>query len=309
MGRAILILLASGLLQGALAGGLPVRILPVGDSITHGWYSGIGTNALNSYRRELKNLLIADGHSVDFVGSLADGDFPDNQHDGHDGWHADHDTKTNRILGHVAGWMAATEADIVLLHIGTNDLNGNDTGTVAEVSAVIDEIQTANSHATVVLALIIGVKGDLSLQAAISTFNSNLNSMAHARISGGDDLLVVDMGNGAGIDYGSPDMNDRLHPSQLGYDKMATNWYPAVVQAIKHQTPPPLRIGSVAVSGSTILLGIDNLSTGKQTVIEQTESLAAPAWSNAATFMPETTHTNWTLPIESTGAYYRIVLP
>ena len=305
MGKVIAILLASSLLKATYAGG-PLRILPVGDSITHGWYSGIGTNALNSYRKELKNLLVANGYVIDFMGSLADGDFPDNQHDGHDGWFADHDTKS--ILDHVAGWVETTEADIILLHIGTNDLNGNGTGTVAEVSAVIDEIQTANSNATVVLALIIGVKNDPSLQATISTFNSNLNTMAHARISNGDNLLVVDMENGAGIDYGSPDMKDRLHPSQLGYDKMATNWYPVVVQAIARQSPP-LRIGSVAVSESMILLGIDNLATGKQTVIEQTGSLANPAWSNSATFTPSTTHTNWMLPIGSTNAFYRIVIP
>ena len=302
------ILMGMVFLQGALAENTPLRILPVGDSITHGWYSGIGSNPLNSYRKELKSLLTGNGHEVDFVGNLTNGDFPDNQHEGHDGWHASLNATTNDILGQISGWMAATDAAIVLLHIGTNDLNGNDTGTVAEVSAILDEIQTANSNATVVLARIIGVKNDPSLQTAISSFNSNLNTMAQARIAAGEDIIVIDMENGAGIDYESSDMKDRLHPSQIGYDKMATHWYPAVIQAIARQTPPP-RFSSVTVSGNSIALSIDNLVAGRQTVIEQSGSLTTPVWSNAAAFVPSTTHTNWPLPIGSTGAYYRIVIP
>ena len=157
-------LLPATLLLASGAVGTPVRIMPLGDSITHGWYSGIGTNELNSYRKVLKSLLDTNGYATDFVGSLTNGGFADNQHEGHDSCHADHPTSGNKLLGNVGGWMAATPADIVLLHIGTNDLNGNDTGTVAEVSAVIDEIFVANSNATIVLAQIIGVKeGSASL--------------------------------------------------------------------------------------------------------------------------------------------------
>ena len=308
MGKAILIVLIAGFLQVSLAGNSPVRILPVGDSITHGYWSGITTD-YNSYRRELKNLLDSNGHSVDFVGSLADGNFPDNQHDGHDGWFADHDTKTNRILDHVAGWMTATAADIVLLHIGTNDIHG-DNANATEVSDILDEIFGTNSKATVVLALIINARIDYDKRDETSTYNSNMNTMAQGRIAAGDDIIVVDMENGAGLDYANPsdDMGDTRHPSQLGYDKMATNWYPVVVQAIARQRPP-LRIGSVAVSESMILLGIDNLATGKQTVIEQTGSLSTLAWTNAATFIPSTTHTNWMLPVGPTNTFYRIVIP
>lgn len=308
--RAGIILVVSFFLQGTLAGSAPVRILPLGDSITHGYWSGISTD-YNSYRKELKSLLEINGHGIDFVGSLTDGDFPDNQHEGHDGWYADHDSQTNRILDHVAGWMADTAAGIVLLHIGTNDIHDNNAD-AGEVSDILDEIFVANSNATVVLALIINARVDHNPdhRADISTYNSNMNTMAQARIAMGDDIIVIDMENGAGLDYANPsaDMGDSRHPSQLGYDKMATHWYPAVVQAIARQTPP-LRIESVVASGSSIILGIDNLTTGRQAVIEWTGSLVSPAWSNVAEFTPTTIHTNWTLPIGSTSAYYRVVLP
>jgi len=305
--KANIILMALVFLQGTLAGSVPVRILPLGDSITHGWHSGIDTNKLNSYRKELKNLLESNSYAVDFVGSLTDGDFPDNQHEGHDGWYADHDTQTNRILDHVAGWMATTAADIILLHIGTNDIHG-DNADAAEVSDILDEIFGANSNATVVLALIINARVDYDKRDDTTTYNSNMNTMAQGRIAAGDDIIVVDMENDAGLDYANPsdDMGDARHPSQLGYDKMATNWYPTVVQAIGRQT---LRIESITVSGNSIILGIGNLATGRQTVVEQTGSLASPAWSNTATFVPSTTHTNWPLPVEQSNTFYRIVIP
>jgi lysophospholipase L1-like esterase len=129
-------------------------------------------------------------------------------------------------VGHVGGWLAATPADIVLLHIGTNDIHGNNEDP-DEVSDVLDEIYAADSNVTVVLALIINGWSSYNKRDLISTFNSNVNVMAQTRILNGEDLIVVDMENGAGINYSDqgPDMNDKLHPTQLGYDKMATNWF------------------------------------------------------------------------------------
>ncbi|MEN8254544.1 MAG: GDSL-type esterase/lipase family protein [Verrucomicrobiota bacterium] len=304
------VLLPVALLLASGAGGTPVRIMPMGDSITHGWYSGIDPNDLDSYRKVLKSLLDTNGYAIDFVGSLTNGGFADNQHEGHDEFHADHPTSGKKLLGNIGGWMASSPADVVLLHIGTNDLNGGDTGTVAEVSAVIDEIFIANSNATIVLAQIIGVKDDPPLQTAISTYNTDLNIMAQARIVAGDDLMVVDMENGAGIDYDSPDMNDRLHPSQIGYDKMATNWFPVTTQAIARQlwrqNGPP-HIGSVSAEVGEIVLGITNLVAGLPVGIESTTTLAPAAWSNIFTFTASGTSTNWTEPIATNTLFYRIV--
>jgi len=304
------VLLPVALLLASGAVGTPVRIMPLGDSITHGWWSGHGTNELNSYRKVLKSLLDADGYATDFVGSLTNGGFADNQHEGHDEFRADHPTSEKKLLGNIGGWMASTPADVVLLHIGTNDLNGNDTGTVAEVSAVIDEIFVANSNATIVLAQIIGVKDDPPLQAAISSYNTDLNTMAQARIVAGDDLLVIDMENGAGIGYDSPDMNDRLHPSQTGYDKMATNWYPVTVQAITRQlwrrNGLP-HIESVSAEVGEIVLGITNLVAGLPVGIESTTTLDPAAWSNISTFTASGASTNWAGSADADTAFYRIV--
>jgi len=295
-----------------VARGVPVRILPCGDSITHGFYSGV--TIYNSYRKELKNLLEINGYDTDFVGSLTNGAFADNQHEGHDGWHADLAGSTNDILGRIAGWMAATPADIVLLHIGTNDINADHADTDAdETSDIIDQIFTVNSNATIVLALIISADpATYDWTADVSTFNSNLNAMAQARIGAGDDIIVVDMEHDAGLDYASSDMIN-FHPSQTGYDKMATNWYPAVIQAISNQLARqilPPQIESIAVTNNAVYLGLANLTTGRLVHVEQSGNLTPPAWSNAGSFLPAVTATNWagTAPTND-SVFYRLFIP
>ena len=124
------------------------------------------------------------------------------------------------------------------------------------------------------------------------------------------DTLVVDMENCAGIDYDSSDMNDRLHPSQTGYDKMATHWYPVTVQAVAHQlwlkNGPP-RIESVSVRADGILLGITNLVSGLPIGIESTPSLAPPAWSNLSTITASDISTNWAGSADAAAGFYRVV--
>ena len=49
--------------------------------------------------------------------------------------------------------------------------------------------------------------------------------MAQDRIDNdGDDIVIVDIENGAGMDY-SADMYDELHPVASGYQKIANKWY------------------------------------------------------------------------------------
>src|ERR687897_3903023 len=60
----------------------PVKVMPLGDSITH------GVGASGGDRLELKNLLVPAGYSFDFVGSPASRPFEngDREHQGHSGF-------------------------------------------------------------------------------------------------------------------------------------------------------------------------------------------------------------------------------
>jgi len=220
----LILIVVSGVLLGCLSGQTvadePVRIMPLGDSITRGFCS---TN-LNGYRKPLYNKLVSSGYSVDFVGSQTDGDFEDHNHEGHGGWHAS-GGPYGGLLPYVYGWLVNTPANIILLHIGTNDITGGgeDANEVSDILDEIDRYEIAYSeNITVILALIINRK---NYSEATTQFNNNLNVMALNRIANGDDIIIVDMESV--LDY-STDMYDNLHPNDDGYAKMANVWHDAL---------------------------------------------------------------------------------
>jgi lysophospholipase L1-like esterase len=221
-----------------------IKIMPLGDSITHENYrdSSIADNTpeadRSAYRNSLDYLLHDNNYTFDFVGSQVAGDniIPpfDTDHEGYDG-----ETDTG-IAANVYDYLTANPADVVLLHIGTNSATAdNSPNNVASILDEIDRYETSNSkHVKVLLARIIGCwenwtlpagvypKCDAEFNAHIDTFNNNVEAMVNTRISTkGDDLVMVDMQNGAGFNYDATDMIDDLHPNDTGYAKMANLWY------------------------------------------------------------------------------------
>ncbi|HEX5741199.1 MAG TPA: GDSL-type esterase/lipase family protein, partial [Pilimelia sp.] len=90
----------------------PVRIMAMGDSIT--W--GTGSRDGDGWREPLRARLAAAGYRVDLVGPLRQGRGPDRDLAGYPGWRVD------QLRGRAPGYVAAYAPDVVLLHIGTNDL-------------------------------------------------------------------------------------------------------------------------------------------------------------------------------------------
>jgi len=95
--------------------GVPIKIMPLGDSITQGLGSGINEV---SYRQQLFLSLVEAGYDVDFVGSRKKGSFAtpyfDADNEGHPGWTA------SQVASNVYDWLVQNNADVVLLHVGTN---------------------------------------------------------------------------------------------------------------------------------------------------------------------------------------------
>lgn len=197
------------------------KIMPLGDSIT----CGAGTTPFNGYRKPLYLSLTAAGYPVDFVGTQTNGDFADPQHEGHCGWMAEGGTGGG-ILPNVYNWLTTNPADIVLLHIGTNDItvSGEDAN---EVSDILDEIDRYSEDIPVILALIINRRADdsASKRQATTQFNLDVNDMAQNRISAGDDIFIINMEPALDYNVIGGDMLDQLHPRNSGYEKMAQQWY------------------------------------------------------------------------------------
>lgn len=208
------------------------RIMPLGDSITVGAVTSTTPDADHSvgYREPLKVALTTAGYVTDFVGTLSNGVlvFSDTDHDGHGGCTADdllNETGLCAGQGPLSNWLNLAKPDVVLLHIGTNDIStamGYDSNDVNDVAAILDTIQTwedANWPVTIVLSKIITNK---SYPAATTTFNTAVISMAEARITGiSDKLEWVDHQANVSTDT---DYGDMLHPNDLGYAKMRDVW-------------------------------------------------------------------------------------
>lgn len=191
-----------------------VKIMPLGDSITE------SSKGQNSYRFYLWHSLIDKGYHPNFVGSQegvgkgppANPDF-DMDHEGHSGWRAD------EILNHIQGWATSTSPDVVLLHIGTNDICQDQTvgSTVADVGGIIDVLRTVNPRIRVLLAQLIG-----SSDCPPAALNAKLPALVEGKNSMESPIILVDQYSGfdpATMTY------DGTHPNASGDSHMADRWF------------------------------------------------------------------------------------
>ena len=224
----------------------PVRIMPLGDSITYDNHSGDvrPEGERISYRYPLWQLLTDDGYNFDFVGSVWAGYdiFPDANNAGYPGARDDEiadllDTGVSPKAGYPGApgpYLEYYPADIILLHIGTNALDTS-AADVEDILDEVDEYETLHDRdVTVLLARIINRMNYVCPNpSTTTTFNNEVQIMAEARIANGDKIIIVDLECGAGIDYSQDttppyddgDMFDNLHPNDDGYAKMAQAWF------------------------------------------------------------------------------------
>jgi hypothetical protein len=205
--------------------------MPLGDSITN------AETGHASYRYWLWHNLVDNGYTnVDFVGSqtgVLNGpplypDF-DQNHEGHWGWRAD------EILGQIGGWANTYRPDIVLMHLGTNDMFQGQTvsSTINELGSIIDSVRQSSPNVTFLFAQVIpSVNNAQQLQQ----LNNAIPGLAAQKNTQQSRVIVVDQWTGYN---GSTDNYDGIHPNQSGEQKMANKWY-ATLQTLLTQNAPPV---------------------------------------------------------------------
>ena len=197
-----------------------IRIMPLGDSITHGWFNTFP----GGYRDRLENLFVANDVGFDFVGSESNGPstLADRNHQGHPGWRID------EIAAQADTWLANESPDVVLLLIGTNDMiQDYNTATAPDrLSSLIDQILGAASQPHVVVASIPPTTN--SVNSRVLDYNAEIPGIISTKIAEGKSVSYVDMYSQLTV----ADLGDRYHPNQGGYNKMAGVWFEELLNVI-----------------------------------------------------------------------------
>jgi lysophospholipase L1-like esterase len=216
-------------------------ILPLGDSITFGDGSSDGAG----YRSHLFALALAHGQSLTFVGSHNDGPalvsgqpFPA-AHEAHPGCTIGGGSVLG-VLDMAELWLHRSPADLVLLLIGTNDLNfghgshgshdARDIESAPErLGRLLDVIAEHAPRSALFVAQLIPSRDDV-LNQEIERFNAALPPLVAERRRAGRDLTLVDLHTPLvrQPDYKQATLVDRLHPSDLGHALIAQAFFDAL---------------------------------------------------------------------------------
>jgi hypothetical protein len=226
-----------------------IKIMPMGNSITQ------GHPTYSTYRRELWFLLQNNGYNaIDFVGSMRTSwdrvnskqvpapyqDF-DLDHEGHSGWRAD------EIKGSSYGWVNDYKPDILLLHVGTNDILQNQSlpTTIDDISDIINGARSAKPTIIILLAQIIGSNRDERVEAQIAALNKEIPKLAERKHTSQSPVYVVDQASGFNpVD----DTYDGVHPNTKGEKKMADVWFAALQKVLPPPAPLPIKLVSFSAN-------------------------------------------------------------
>jgi lysophospholipase L1-like esterase len=219
--------------------------MPLGDSITLGSHSSGG-----GYRVELFRQSLMGSQKLTFVGRASNGpntvmvngtatNFP-KAHEGYSGDTIDTNQATNNngISAIADAALTAGKPHIVLLMIGTNDVNKNiDLANAPKrLGNLLDQITTMAPNALVVVAKITPTKNDAG-NIKVQSYNNAIPDLVQMRASAGKHITMVDMYGAftANASYKTAWLDDNLHPNDSGRpgtqesSPTFANQYPVVI--------------------------------------------------------------------------------
>lgn len=253
------------------AAAAPIRIMPMGDSIT------AGGGPEHSYRAPLQAHLDAAGVSYDFVGSYGNivppggepiwswpdesqssysGPF-DKDFEGHGGFQAGQPLSVVGYRDHMLAQMVPTDIpqfqpDVVLLHIGTNDYLGGwtihgpwhgpngewdqrEAYAARNVIDLIDAIHQIRPQTWIVVSAI-GRPGINNILDGLAVVSNLVQAAVLERASAGRNVSYL---ANTYADITAADLADAVHPNQIGNAKMARTWFEALQPLLGGGNPAP----------------------------------------------------------------------
>ncbi|AXX30901.1 Endo-1,4-beta-xylanase A precursor [Actinosynnema pretiosum subsp. pretiosum] len=220
------------------------RVMALGDSIT---------GSPGCWRALLAGELDGTGHAdVDFVGTQPATDCgggPSPAHEGHGGFRAAGIVLENRL----PGWLTRARPDVVLMHLGTNDVLAGESApaVLAAYTELLGQMRRANPAVRLLIAQLIPLAPPTcpDCPARVAELNAAIPGWARAHGTPRSPVTVVDQWTGFDP---AVDTHDGVHPSPAGERKLARRWYPPLVAALAGAGAP--RAGSLVGAGSGLCL-------------------------------------------------------
>jgi hypothetical protein len=200
-----------------------IKIMPLGDSIT---------GSPGCWRALLWTRLQAAGYTnFDFVGTLdnsGDCGIPyDGNNEGHGGYLATGIDSQNQL----PAWLSATNPDVVMMQLGTNDVWSNiaPATILASFSNLVDDMRANNPNVKILVAQItpLNPSGCADCPQRVINFNAAIPAWAASKSTTQSPITVVDVWTGFDT---ATDTSDGCHPNgTTGIQKVSDSWYPAMV--------------------------------------------------------------------------------
>ncbi|MFC7479149.1 cellulose binding domain-containing protein [Luedemannella flava] len=262
----------------------PLRIMPLGDSITAG---------TGCWRAFLWNKLQTAGHTnIDFVGGVSDGggcnpgfayDF---DHEGHGGYSATGIADNNQL----PPWLAAARPDVILVHLGTNDMWGGWIPLSTKITAftkLVGQMRADNPNVKIIVAKIIPMSASAcaTCPADVIAFNNALPAWAAGLTTSQSPIVLADLWTGFDT---TTDTGDGVHPNTAGYQKMANSWYPVLAQVLSGVVPT-VTPTSAAVTSRAPTSAVVTSRPPTSAVVTSRAPTSAVVTSRAPTSAPVTT--------------------
>ncbi|MEG4319626.1 MULTISPECIES: SGNH/GDSL hydrolase family protein [unclassified Microcoleus] len=192
-------------------GNRPIKIMPLGDSITDGYFFPGG------YRIDLQPAMESRGYAIEFVGSLSNG--PDTllsqHHEGHSGW------RIEEIRDRVVEWLQTFQPEIILLLIGTNNIGQWYQVETASyrLNQLVDRIFETAPNVQLFLASIPPMS-EPTLNQRVIQYNQKSEELVKEKQHEGQPIDFVDLYSSLGL----ADLPDGVHPNSEGFSKIAGAW-------------------------------------------------------------------------------------
>lgn len=262
-----------------------IRIMPAGDSIT------FGMGDTGGYRKYLDYFLKEKGYTnFDFVGPEGKNSASfnyngksvtyDDNHAGYSGY-----TIIKQQGGYGGGLydvlketdaVKKTQPNIILLIIGTNDMNYNHTESELEkdLHTLLDfMIADMPSDGMIFLSTIPELGGGMFMgggdkTAQIASYNDLVKKVANEYNSNGKQVTFADI---HGCLNGTADLGDGVHPNAVGYEKMGKYWAGVVDEYLKSSKPAVTTTTTTAATTTTTT----TTTTTATTTASETETTTA----------------------------------